>query len=75
VLRAIEGPLAPLPCASKTAYRKCEECHDERSCAVRLLMCDVREASARILDSTTLADLLKRSQVTALGREALDFSI
>ena len=75
VLRAIEGPLAPLPCASKTAYRKCEECHDERSCAVRLLMCDVREATARILDSTTLADLLKSSQAAISGGQVLDFSI
>lgn len=75
VLRAIEGPIAPLPCASKTAYRKCEECHDERSCAVRLMMCEVREATAKILDSTTLADLLKRAQVAIHGREALDFSI
>ena len=75
VLRALEGPLAPLPCASKTAYRKCEECHDERSCAVRLLMCDVEEATALILDSTTFADLLKRSQLAMRGRGAPDFSI
>ena len=75
VLRAIEGSLAPLPIASKTAYRKCDECHDERTCGVRLLMRDVREATARILDSTTLADLLKRSQLAAHGREALEFSI
>lgn len=75
VLRALEGPLALLPCASKTAYRKCDECHDERTCAVRLLMRDVREATAKILDSTSIADLLKRSQLAALGREALEFSI
>ncbi|HTW88203.1 MAG TPA: Rrf2 family transcriptional regulator [Candidatus Binataceae bacterium] len=75
VLRAIEGPLAPLPCVSKTAYRKCDECSDERTCAVRLLMRDVRDATARILDSTTLADLLKRSQLALHGREALQFSI
>src|SRR5271170_8115550 len=41
ILRAIEGPLAPLRCASKTAYRKCAECRDEHSCGVRLLMCEV----------------------------------
>ncbi len=75
VLRAIEGPLAPLPCVSKTAYRKCDECRDERTCGVRLLMREVREATARILDSTTLADMLKRSQLAAMGRDALEFSI
>jgi hypothetical protein len=38
-------------------------------------MCDVREATARILDSTTLADLVKRSQLAMHGRDVLDFSI
>ena len=43
--------------------------------AVRLMMCEVREATAKILDSTTLADLLKRAQVALHGHDALDFSI
>jgi Rrf2 family protein len=75
VLRALEGPIAPLPCASKTAYRKCEECRDEKSCGVRLLMCDVREATAHILDATTLTDLLTRSQSAQRGSQVLEFSI
>src|SRR5213080_3238052 len=40
IIRSLEGPLAPLPCASKTAYRKCDECRDERTCGLRLLMLD-----------------------------------
>ena len=75
ILRAIEGPLAPLPCASKTAYRKCDECRDERSCGLRLLMCEVRDATARILDLTTLDDLLKRSRAAERGSDVLEFSI
>jgi len=75
VLRAIEGPLAPLPCASKTAYRKCDECRDERSCGVRFLMCEVREATARILDQTSLVDLLKLSQAAQAEGRVLEFSI
>ncbi|HUN59818.1 MAG TPA: Rrf2 family transcriptional regulator [Candidatus Binataceae bacterium] len=75
VLRMIEGTLAPLPCVSKTSYERCEECKDERTCGIRILMKDVRDTTARILDSTTLADVAKRSQVTALGREALQYSI
>src|SRR5271169_757849 len=35
IVRLIDGPLAPLPCVSKTAYRKCDECHDERTCGIR----------------------------------------
>jgi Rrf2 family protein len=75
VLRILEGPLAPLPCVSRTAYQKCEECVDERTCGVRILMREVRDATAAILDSTTLEDVLKRSQAAATGRESLSFSI
>jgi Rrf2 family protein len=75
VLRLIEGTLAPLPCVSKTSYERCEECKDERTCGIRLLMKDVRDATARILDSTSLADVAKRSQVIALGRGAIEYSI
>ncbi|MFO1072949.1 MAG: Rrf2 family transcriptional regulator [Geminicoccaceae bacterium] len=56
VVRAIDGPLAPLPCASVTGYRRCADCLDERTCAIRKVMRSVRDAMADILDRTTLAD-------------------
>ncbi len=62
VIRMLEGPLAPLPCASKTAYEKCDDCRDERTCGIRLLMKEVRDQTAAILDSATLADMLKLSR-------------
>lgn len=57
VIRMMEGPLAPLPCASESAFRRCEECIDERTCGTRLVMRRVRNATAEILDQTTLADV------------------
>ena len=57
VIRVLEGPLALTPCVSVTAYRKCDECLDEQTCAVRLVMTEVRDATADILDNTTLAGL------------------
>ena len=57
VIRGIEGPLALLPCVSQTSYQRCEECVDERTCGLRLVMKDVRDATAKILDHTTLAGL------------------
>src|SRR3954471_12890716 len=57
VIRIIEGPLAPLPCASETAYRRCEECVDETRCGTRLVIKQVRDAMAAILDHTSLADV------------------
>jgi len=60
VIRMIEGPLAPLPCASETAYRKCDDCPDVRVCGTRMVMREVRDATAKILDNTTLADVCHR---------------
>jgi Rrf2 family protein len=60
VIRIIDGPLALLPCVSLTAYRRCDECADEATCGIRIVMKDVRDATARILDGNTLADVLRR---------------
>jgi Rrf2 family protein len=57
VVRLIDGPLAPIPCASKTAYRSCS-CPDENHCGLRILMLDVRNAIAGILDRHTVADVV-----------------
>ncbi len=55
VIRTVEGPLAPLPCASETRFRKCDECIDIETCGTRMVMREVRDAIAGILDRTTLA--------------------
>ena len=60
IIRVLDGPLAPVPCVSRLAYRRCEDCADEMACSVRAVMQDVRDAVARILDNTTLADLSTR---------------
>ena len=56
VVRIVDGPLAPLPCASVTGYRRCADCQDERTCEIRHVMRRVRDAMAEILDRQTLAD-------------------
>jgi Rrf2 family protein len=61
LIRIMEGPLAPLPCASETAFRPCEECQDVDSCGTRIIMRQVRDAIANVLDRTTLADLMAQS--------------
>jgi Rrf2 family protein len=62
VVRLIDGPLAQIPCVSLTAYRKCDECEDEKTCTIRMIMKQVRDATAEILDRTTLEDLIKRKK-------------
>lgn len=57
VIRLIDGPLAPIACVSVTAYERCS-CPDEEHCGLRMLMIDVRDAIARILDRYVLADVV-----------------
>jgi Rrf2 family protein len=57
IVRALDGPLAPIPCASVTAYRPCDDCRDLKTCAVRLIMIEARNAIANVLDNRTLAEM------------------
>lgn len=67
IVRVVDGPLAPLPCASVRFYRRCDDCKDEKTCEVRRLMRQVRDATSTILDNTSLADAagLARASKTA----------
>ena len=58
IVRLIDGPLAPIGCVSQTAYEPCT-CPDETHCGLRMLMVDVRNAIADILDRYTLADVVE----------------
>src|ERR1700676_685470 len=58
VIRILDGPLAPIACASRTAYRPCHDCDDVKTCMVRIAMSKVRDAMADILDRMTVADML-----------------
>ena len=77
LIRMMEGPLAPLPCASETAFRPCEECVDIEACGVRIIMRQVRDAVASVLDRTTLAELIRQVEGsrTKSPREALMYYI
>ena len=57
IVRLIDGPLAPIACVSQTAYARCT-CPDEAHCGLRMLMLDVRNAIANVLDRYTLADIV-----------------
>lgn len=58
VIRTIDGPLAPIACASRTAYRPCRDCKNVKSCTVQLMMTKVRDAMSEVLDHLTVADMV-----------------
>lgn len=59
VLRAVDGPLALAPCASRTAYRPCESCADVETCPIRPALLQARDATARILEGMRLSAAAK----------------
>src|SRR5215204_5625923 len=71
IVRMFDGPLAPVPCASQTAYVPCGDCRDEAVCGVHLAMKAVRDATARVLDGTSIA-ALRRQMSQAAPILALD---
>jgi Rrf2 family protein len=65
IIRTIEGPLALVPCVSRTAYKKCKDCKSEEVCEIRKAMMIVRDDTARILDGTSLAQAVAENQEAA----------
>jgi Rrf2 family protein len=64
IVRLMDGPLAPVPCVSQTAYQPCSDCKTELSCGIRMVMKDVRDAIAGILDNTSLSDVQERVRLS-----------
>jgi Rrf2 family protein len=58
LMRLIDGPIAPLPCLSRRAYQRCEDCPDEETCRLRKVFGQVFWSYLLLIDSLTLADLV-----------------
>ena len=56
VIRVIDGPLALAPCVSRLSFRKCDDCPDLATCAIREALLRARDATASVLEGYSLAD-------------------
>ncbi len=70
VICALDGPLAPIRCASRTAFEACEDCSDPESCQVRRSMTDVRDAMASVLDTMTLEQFVLNTGDKSVNKTA-----
>lgn len=59
IIRKIDGPIAMLPCASLYFYERCKNC-DEKNCGLHDTMILVRDATLKILENKTVADLISK---------------
>ncbi|MBC7744745.1 MAG: Rrf2 family transcriptional regulator [Flavobacterium sp.] len=66
VIRILEGPIALLPCVSINFYQRCDECRNERTCSIREMMEKVRDATLKIMGTTSIADLALREKELTL---------
>ena len=65
MLRTVDGPIAPLPCLSRTAYRPCNDCRDEASCELRIAFAKAHADYLATLETLSLADVLRQSNAAA----------
>jgi Rrf2 family protein len=68
VIRVIDGPLAPIACASKTRYRPCDDCVDEASCRVKKVMQEAQQALSSVFDAITLEEMAVRAGEKSLHK-------
>jgi Rrf2 family protein len=67
VLRILDGPIAPLPCLSRVAYRSCSDCTTEEDCEIRRVFAKVAESARDVLDCTTIADAISLDWINGDG--------
>jgi Rrf2 family protein len=72
ILRIVDGPIAPLPCLSRIAYRRCADCKSELSCEIRRVFARVAESARDVLDRTTVADAIGQGWASSAGDEDED---
>lgn len=76
IVKVLEGGYAPVQCLNDAESHGCDECGEPASCGIRLVMSDVMQAISSVLETTTLADMIERSE-TARQTQAkiVDFNI
>ena len=62
VIRLIDGPIALVPCVSYKYYKTCDECLDEVTCGLKVIMSDLREATNNVLNKVSVADILENEK-------------
>ena len=67
IIRLVDGPLALTPCVSRTAFRRCEDCRDLATCALREALLQARDATAAVLEGYSLADAVAGSGAELIG--------
>lgn len=75
VVRALDGPLSPMSCASVSGYMECG-CPEPETCGLRVAWKEARDSLAAVLDGTTFADIRERQlRLRTQQQDVLDYVI
>lgn len=72
MLRVVDGPIAPLPCLSRTAYRRCDDCKSEANCEVRIAFAKAYADYLTVLENTSLADVIRQADAASGNAPVLE---
>jgi len=72
MLRAVDGPIAPLPCLSRTAYRRCDDCRSEVACELRIGFAKAYSDYLATLETTTLAQVMRQADLASSNPATAD---
>lgn len=76
IVSVLEGGFALVECLNDNVKAVCDECGDPVCCGTRLVMIDVKKAIDSVFESTTLADMVERSDVAKQQKmKVVDYSI
>ena len=59
IMRLFDGPIAHISCVTFQYYEPCPECKDEKTCAIKKVFKEVRDAMVDILKKNTLAEMCR----------------
>ncbi len=76
VVSILEGGFALVECLNDNVKIECKECREPEYCGIRFVMGDVKKAVDSVLESTTLADMVERSDTARQQKsKIMDYSI
>ncbi len=66
IIRAMEGPIAPVDCVSEVEPAECDQAE---SCITRLVWTRVRDKLTEVMDSISLADMLRDAENLSIAKK------
>ncbi len=76
VIRILEGDFTEVHCMNDGGQNQCREVNDQACCGIHLVMKDVKQSIAAVLETATLADMIEKIEHESRRKsEIIDYCI